>query len=90
MLARTAVWGPMPVAFVSVEALLLVAACLAAIGAVLTAWLVIRPGRRDRPRPSDDDDDVRRSPSPASLGLDEDPIVAALGIGRGRTKGPKP
>ena len=92
MLARTAVWGPMPVAFVSVEALLLVAACLAAIGAVLTAWLVIRPGRRDRPGPSDDDDDddVRRSPSPASLGLDEDPIVAALGIGRGRTKGPKP
>ena len=87
MLVHTELAGVTPVAFVSIEALLIVAACLAVVGAVLTAWLVVRP---DPAGPPDrEDDEMRRSPSPASLGLDEDPIVAALGIG-GKTKGPKP
>lgn len=85
---HAALSGGTPVAFASIEALLIVAAGLAVVGALLTAWLVVRPDRR-RP-PGGEDDEVRRSPSPASLGVDEDPIVAALGIGRGRTKGPKP
>ena len=86
MLVHAALSGAKPVAFVSIEALLIVAACLAVVGAALTAWLAVRPDRRG---PPGEDEEVRRSPSPQSLGLDEDPIVAALGIG-GRTKGPKP
>jgi hypothetical protein len=87
MIVRAALSGTAPVAFVSVEALLIVAACLAAVGALLTAWLVARPGRGDPP--ADDDEVRRRAPSPASVGLDEDPIVAALGIGDREARGPK-
>lgn len=66
------------VGFVSIESLLLVAAGLAAVGAVLTGVLVVRSGR-SRP-PADEDIARRRAPSPSSVGLADDPIVAAIGI----------
>jgi hypothetical protein len=82
-LLRAALPGAMPLAFVSVEALLIVAAGLAALGAALTvalAYRARRPGaeRSEPPR--------RRAPSPSSLGMADDPIVAAIeaGAGKGR------
>ena len=87
MLVRAALSGATPIAFVSVEALLIVAACLAAVGALLTAWLATRPARPGSP--ADDGEVRRRAPSPASVGLDEDPIVASLGIGDREARGPK-
>ena len=75
MLLRVTLSGVTPIAFASVEAMLLVAAALAAAGAVLTAVILARSRHR---RPTPDDEPVRRSPSPSSLGMPDDPIVAAL------------
>lgn len=65
-----------PFGFVTVEALLLVAGGLAAIGAVLTVFAIVR-SRRTR-RQEHGPEGRRRAPTPASLGLDDDPIVAAI------------
>lgn len=65
-----------PFGFVSVEALLLAAGGLAAVGAMLTVFSVVR-SRRTR-RPEHGSEGRRRAPTPASLGLDDDPIVAAI------------
>jgi hypothetical protein len=77
---------PSSVAFVSVESLLIVSAGLAAVGAALTAVLVVRARRRPPP----EDPPVRRPPSPSSVGLDDDPIVAALGIGSRESRPTRP
>ncbi len=75
MLVRAALSGAAPLAFVTVEALLLVAAGLAAVGAALTAVLAYRAAR-GRAEPSEKP--LRRGPSPSSVGLADDPIVAAI------------
>lgn len=64
-----------PLAFVTVESLLIVSAALAAVGAALTAVLAYRAarGRGEREEPP-----RRRAPSPSSLGMADDPIVAAI------------
>ncbi len=77
-LVRAALIGATPLAFVSVEALLIMAAVLAALGAALTVALARRAGRQgaegsEPPR--------RRAPSPSSLGMADDPIVAAIESG---------
>jgi hypothetical protein len=66
--------GATPIAFVPVEALLVLGAIVAAAGAVITGVIAFRAGRRASP----DDEAVRRTPSPSSLGMDDDPIVSAL------------
>jgi len=66
--------GATPIAFASVETLLVLGAIVAAAGAVITGVLAFR-GRR---RASPDEEAVRRAPSPSSLGMDDDPIVSAL------------
>jgi hypothetical protein len=68
----------MPFAFVSVEALLIVAAALAALGAALTVVLALRARRRG---PEIGEPPSRRAPSPSSLGMADDPIVAAIEAG---------
>ena len=75
---RAALSGATSLAFVSVEALLIVAAGLAALGAALTVALALRtrrPGAEEREPPR------RRAPSPSSLGMADDPIVAAIEAG---------
>ena len=67
--------GAVPIVFVTVDTLFLVAAGLAAGGAILTGIILVRSRRR---RAARDDRGVRRTPSPSSLGLPDDPIVAAL------------
>jgi hypothetical protein len=69
-----ALMGATPTAFVFVEALLIVGAIVAAAGAVITAVIAVRAGRRGSP----DEEPARRAPSHSSLGMDDDPIVAAL------------
>jgi hypothetical protein len=64
-----------PIAFVSVEALLVVGAAVAATGAVVAGVIAFRASRRPG---SPNEEAVRRSPSPSSLGMADDPIVAAL------------
>jgi hypothetical protein len=64
-----------PIAFVSVESLLIVGAMVAAACAVITGVIAFRASRR---RGSSDEEAVRRAPSPSSLGMADDPIVAAL------------
>ena len=71
---RAALMGATPMAFVSVEALLVVGAMVAALGAVITAAIAVRASRRGSP----DVGDRRRAPTPSSLGMADDPIVAAL------------
>ena len=70
---RAALMGATPVAFVSVEALLVVGAIVAAVGAVITVVIAVRAGRR-----GSDEEEARRTPTPSSLGMADDPIVAAL------------
>jgi hypothetical protein len=66
----------------TMEALLIAAAALAAGGAVVAGVLAFR-GRR----PTDDPGSIRRAPSPSSVGLADDPIVAGMGVdGDGRTR----
>ncbi len=65
-------------AFVSVEALLIVAAGLAALGAALTVALSLRARRRGAEQ---SEPPRRRAPSPSSLGMADDPIVAAIEAG---------
>lgn len=77
-LVGAALWGATPLAFVPVEALLIVAAGLAAVGAALTAVLARRAGRQQA-EPSEHP--RRRPPSPSSLGMADDPIVAAIEAG---------
>jgi hypothetical protein len=78
--------GATPIAFVSVEALLVIGASVAAAGAVITGVIAFRATRRGSP----DEEAVRRAPSPSSLGMDDDPIVSALvGTGGGR-RSPRP
>jgi len=73
--------GATPIAFVSVEALLVIGAIVAAAGAVITGVIAFRATRRGSP----DEQAVRHAPSPSSLGMDDDPIVSALvGTGGGR------
>ena len=72
--SRAALMGATPMAFVSVEALLVIGAIVAAIGAVITGVIAVRASRRGSP----DEGDVRRAPTPSSLGMADDPIVAAL------------
>jgi uncharacterized iron-regulated membrane protein len=68
---------PVPaLAFVTVEALLIVAAGLAALGAAVTAAAVLRSRRRRNV--GVEDARRRRAPSPSSVGLADDPIVTAL------------
>ncbi len=74
-LLGAALSGATPLAFVSAEVLLVVAAGLAALGAALTIALVRRAGRKEAERT---EQPRRRAPSPASLGMAEDPIVAAI------------
>jgi len=69
-----ALMGATSMAFVSVEALLVVGAIVAATGAVITGVMAIRAGRGGLP----DEEAVRRTPSRSSLAMDDDPIVAAL------------
>jgi hypothetical protein len=69
-----ALMGATPIAFVSVEALLVIGAIVAAAGAVITGVIAFRASRRGSPG----EEAVRRAPSPSSLGMDDDPIVAAL------------
>jgi hypothetical protein len=64
-----------PLAFITVEALLLIAGGLAAVGAAASV-IVVRQARRRRA--SGAQLAGRRAPSPSSVGLAEDPIVAAL------------
>jgi len=71
---RAALMGATPMAFGSVDALLVVGAIVAALGAVITAVIAVRASRRAPP----DESDVRRAPTPSSLGMADDPIVAAL------------
>jgi len=66
--------GPTPMAFISVEALLIVGALVAAAGAVITGVIAVRASRRG----SLEEQVPRRAPSRSSLGMDDDPIVAAL------------
>lgn len=77
-LMRSALSGATPVAFASIDTVLLVAAGLAGGGAVLIGLIAIRASRR---RPPPIEGSVRRAPSPSSLGLPDDPIVAAIGVG---------
>jgi len=77
-LMRAALPGAMPLAFVSVEALLIVAAGLAALGAALTVVLAHRARRQGAER---SEPPRRRAPSPSSLGMADDPIVAAIEAG---------
>jgi hypothetical protein len=77
-LVRATLSGAMPLAFVSVEALLIVAAGLAALGAALTLALA---HRARRPGSEGSDPPRRRAPSPSSLGMADDPIVAAIEAG---------
>ena len=77
-LVRATLSGAMPLAFVSVEGLLIVAAGLAALGAALTVALALR-ARRKGAEPSEPP--RRRAPSPSSLGMADDPIVAAIEAG---------
>jgi hypothetical protein len=72
--SRLTLIGAMPMAFVSVEALLIVGALVAAAGAVITGVIAVRAGRRG----SLEEELPRRAPSRSSLGMDDDPIVAAL------------
>lgn len=74
-LVDTSLAGAVPVAFVTVESLLIVAAGLAAVGAALTAVLGYRAHRERGQRK---DPARRRVPSPSSLGMADDPIVAAI------------
>jgi hypothetical protein len=69
-----ALMGATPIAFVSVEALLVVGAIVAAVGAVITVVIAVRAGRRGSPH----EEEARRTPTPSSLGMADDPIVAAL------------
>jgi hypothetical protein len=84
-LVRAALSGATPLAFVWGEALLIVGAGLAALGAALTVMLARRAERQAseprQPLP-------RRAPSPSSLGLADDPIVAAIeaDAAEGRTR----
>jgi hypothetical protein len=73
-----------PMAFVSVEALLVIGAIVAAAGAVITGVIAFRAGRRRPP----DEEAVHRAPSPSSLGMADDPIVAAL-VGTTEDRRPK-
>jgi hypothetical protein len=70
---RAALMGATPIAYVSVEALL-VGAIVAAVGAVITAAIAVRASGRGSP----DEGDRRRAPTPSSLGMADDPIVASL------------
>ena len=70
-----ALMGATSMAFVSVEALLVVGAIIAATGAVVTGVMAIRASRRG---PPDEEALRRRTPSRSSLSMDDDPIVAAL------------
>ena len=80
--------GATPIAFVSVEALLVLGAIVAAAGAVITGVIAFRASRQASP----DEEAVRRAPSPSSLGMDDDPIVSALvgTSGRGSQRPRKP
>ena len=60
----------------TMEALLIAAAALAAGGALVAGVLAFR-GRRQT---TDDPGSIRRAPSPSSVGLADDPIVAAMGV----------
>jgi hypothetical protein len=66
--------GATPIAFASVEALLVLGAIVAAAGAVITGVIAFRASRQASP----DEEAVRRAPSPSSPGMDDDPIVSAL------------
>ena len=71
---RGALLGATPIAFVSVEALLVLGAIVAAVGAVITGVVAVRASRRGSPN----EEEVRRAPTPSSLGMADDPIVASL------------
>ena len=66
--------GATPIAFASVEALLLIGAIVVAAGAVIAGVIAFRASRREPPH----EEGVRHAPSPSSLGMADDPIVAAL------------
>jgi hypothetical protein len=66
--------GATPMAFISVEALLIIGALVAAASAVITGVIAVRASRRG----SLEEEVPRRAPSRSSLGMDDDPIVAAL------------
>ena len=70
--------GTAPLAFLSVEALLIAAAGLAAVGASLTVALAYRARRQGTER---SEHPRRRAPSPSSLGMADDPIIAAIEAG---------
>jgi hypothetical protein len=71
---RLTLIGATPMAFISVEALLIVGAFVAAAGAVITGVIAVRASRRG----SLEEEVPRRSPSRSSLAMDDDTIVAAL------------
>ena len=76
-LLSAALMGAAPIAFVSVETLLIVGAIVAGAGAVITGVIAFRASRGRGPS---EEESVRHSPSPSpsSLGMADDPIVAAL------------
>ena len=78
-------WGA-PIAFVSVDTMLIVAAVLAGGGAVLIGLMAFRAGRRRAPPEAPA---VRRAPSPSSLGLADDPIVAAIAVAADESRRPR-
>lgn len=84
-LMGAALSGTPPLAFVSVEALLIVAG-LAAVGVALTAVLA---RRAVRPQAEQSELPRRRAPSPASLGMADDPIVAAIEAGAEKGRRPR-
>lgn len=75
---RASVFEATPLAFVSIEALLIAAAVLAAAGAALAVALAHRAGRQRAER---SEPPRRRAPSPSSLGMADDPIIAAMEAG---------
>ena len=60
----------------TMEALLVAAAAIAAGGAVVAGVLAVRGRRLKTEHP----ESMRRAPSPSSVGLADDPIVAAMGV----------
>ena len=77
--------GATPIAFVSIEALLIVGAIVAGAGAVITGVIAFRMSRG---RGRSEEELVRRwpPPSPSSLGMADDPIVAALVAADGKRR----
>ena len=75
--------GAAPIAFVSVEALLIVGAIVAGAGAVIAGVIAFRSSRGRGPS---EEESVRHSPSPSSLGMADDPIVAALVAADGKRR----